>query len=213
MRPIFLSVLLCVAHSASAEPAATLSEPHLREGGEREHRLHLALDGDFTYGIGGQSTLGAQLHLTGYTAVWNTRHATGTIDVGLQFAYGNEPPALAPWLQGKDTDGAAHRIQALVTVGHTFHMGQRRRAAFGLHLFGGWNHWISSYSLRYPNENVSGSGTVVRDHFVTGAELKFSYRFSKHVGLNLVAGSPFPYQSSYVVGMFFVGAGLTFYLR
>jgi hypothetical protein len=213
MRPILFAVLLCVAPSVRAEPAATLREPHLREGGEREHRLHLALDGDFTYGIGTQSALGAQLRLTGYTAVWNTRYATGTIDVGVQFAYANEPTALAPWLHGVDTDGAGHRIQALVTVGHTFHMGRRRRVAFGLHLFGGLNHWISSYTLRYPNEGVSGSGTVTRDHFVTGAELKLSYRFSKHVGLNLVAGAPFPTESSYVVGMFFIGAGLTFYLR
>jgi hypothetical protein len=194
--------------------AATLavSMPHIQEGGETERRLHLALDAAFFYGIGGQSTLGAQVHLTGYTALWNTRLATGSLDVGLQLAYGNEPTALAPWFD-ENTQGAAHRIQALVTLGHSFHMGARRRFALGLHLFGGLNHWISSYTVRYPNEGVNASATVTRDHFVSGLELKMSYRFSKHVGANLIMGAPFPYPSSYVVGMFFVGGGLSFYLR
>jgi hypothetical protein len=207
-----LIVMLATLVSLSAQ-AIEIREPFVREGGESERRLHLMLDGTFTYGIGGQSALGVTTHLTGYTALWNTRRATGTIDVGLQLAYGNEPTALAPWLSPDTVDGAAHRFQALLTVGHTFHMGRQRRAAFGVHLFGGWNHWSSSYTLRYPTENVQGSSTVSRDNFITGAELKFAYRFSKHVGINMVMGAPFPYQSSYVVGMFFVGAGLTFYVR
>jgi hypothetical protein len=145
--------------------------------------------------------------------LWNKHSVTGSLDVGLKLAYNNEPSWLAPWLAGIDLDGAAHRIQLLVTVGHTFHIGELRRSAFGVHLTGGWNHWISAYSLRYPNEGVSGSSTLERDHFITGIEVKFAYRFSRRIGLHLLVNAPWPYQSSYVVGIFNVGAGLSFYLR
>ena len=210
MKPLLVCLL-----SLSSLPAQALElrQPYIREGGETEHRLHLQLDASFTFGIGGQSALGVSTHLTGYTALWNSAHATGTIDVGVQLAYGNEPIALAPWLSPDTTSGAAHRVQALATIGHTFHMGQRRRLAFGVHLFGGLNHWVSSYSVHYASEGVSGSATVQRDLFITGAEVKLAYRFSRHVGFNLLINSPFQYQSSYVQGIFFVGAGLTFYAR
>jgi hypothetical protein len=201
--------LLC----AVPQVAAAAQLPHMEEGGESERRLHLKLDAAFTYGIGGQSVLGAQVNFIGYAGLWNTRLATGSFDVGLQAAYGNEPPWLAPWLQGIDVSGANHRIQALVTLGHTFHMGARRRAALGFEVFGGWNHWISDFTLNYPKEGVSGRATLSRDHAILGGQLRFAYRFSRHVGFNLLAGGPFPIHSSYVVGMFSVGVGLSFYLR
>lgn len=206
-------LLLALPSTGRADPGDDVVAPHVREGGEIEQHLHLLLDAAFTYGIGGQSELGAQMGLTGYTAVWNTGHATGTLDVGAQVSYGNEPIALAPWLAGGNADGAGHRLQLLVTAGHTLHLGARRRFALGLHLFGGWNRWVSAYSLRYPDEGVYGSATLERDHLVTGAELKMAYRFSRRVGLGLVMEAPFPYESSYVVGMFKVGVGLNFYLR
>jgi hypothetical protein len=199
-----------------AEEAATVearAAPHLNEGEEREHRLHIAVDTAFTYGIGGQSALGALARATGYTAVWNTRRATGTVDLGLQLAYQNEPIALAPWIDGDNVTGAGHHINVALALGHTIHMGQRRRASLGLLIFGGWSHWVSSYSLVYPREGITGSETVRHDDFIAGGELEFRYRFSRYVGMNVVAGAPFPTQSSYVIGMFYVGVGLTVFAR
>jgi hypothetical protein len=212
-RALLFTLLTLASATAFAEEAALQGrpDPFVRAGETR--RLHLRLDGDFTFGIGGQSALGGQVHLVGYTGLWNTRFATGTLDLGAQLAYGHEPMALAPWLRGVDADGAAHRVQALVTVGHTFHLGASRRTAFGLHVFGGLNHWVSSYTLRYNTEGLVGSATVQRDHFVYGGALSFAYRFSRHVGLHLSATVPVPQPSSYVVTIFSVGTGLTFYLR
>ena len=205
--------LLLLAAPARGEVPNLTAAPHIAEGGETARRLHLQLDGAFTFGIGGQSALGAQLHLTGLTALWNAGPATGSLDVGLQLAYGNEPPALAFWLAGVDAQGANHRVQAVATVGHTLHVGQQRRASLGLHVFAGWNHWRSAFTVRYPGEGVEGSATVSRDLFVSGAELKAAYRLSRRVGLHLVAGVPFPTASSYAIGLFFIGAGLSTYLR
>lgn len=188
-------------------------EPYIPAGGESTHRLHLKVDAAFTYGIGGQSALGAQVQVTGYTALWNTRRATGSLDVGLQLGYGNEPPWLAPWLAGLDVQGANHRVQLLVSLGHSFHLGARRRAALGVHVLGGWNHWISSFSLRYPGEQVEGSAALSRDHFTAAARLGFSYRAARHVGFHVFAGAPLPTASSYVVGLVNIGLGLSFYAR
>jgi hypothetical protein len=187
--------------------------PHIAEGGEGGHRLHVLVDGVFTYGIGGQSDLGVLVRATGYTAEWNTRRATGTLDFGVQLAYQNEPVALAPWLADIDVSGAGHHINALFTLGQTVYLGQRRRASLGLLIFGGLSHWISSYSLVYPTEGIEGSATVQHSDFIAGGELKFGYRFSRYLGMNIVAGAPFPTQSSYVIGMFYVGVGLTAYAR
>ena len=205
-------VTVCAAKAARAE-VELAAAPHVAEGGETGRRLHVLVDTAFTYGIGGQSALGALARATGYTAVWNTRRATGTVDLGLQLAYQNEPIALAPWIDGDNVTGAGHHINVALALGHTIHMGQRRRASLGLLIFGGWSHWVSSYSLVYPREGITGSETVRHDDFIAGGELEFRYRFSRYVGMNVVAGAPFPTQSSYVIGMFYVGVGLTVFAR
>ena len=181
--------------------------------GETGHPVHVRLDTAATYGIGGQSFLGVHVGMSGYMPVWNTRWATGTFDAGLLLGYGNEPTFLAPWIDTTQVQGATHRISLLARVGHTFHLGLHRGVALGIHLYAGLHEWISSYSVNYANEGVSGSGTAKRSLFVTGAELDFAYRFSQPAGLYLKMGAPFPYQSSYLATIFTVGAGLTFYLR
>lgn len=210
MLPLLAALALAEVTPAPPAPAAP---PHVREGGETERRLRLRLGGAVTYGIGGQSFIGGLVHVVGYTPVWNTRRATGTLDLGVQLHYGNEPVALAPWLRGMDVEGATHRVQALLTAGHSFYMGRRRRAGLGLHLFAGLNHWRSAYTLHYPDEMIHGSAVVARNKFVAGGQIMFDYRLSRRVGLYVLAGGPFPFQSSYVVTIFAVGLGLTVYLR
>jgi len=195
----------------AAAPPPSARAPHLPAGG-LDNRTHLRLEGDFIYGIGGQSFFGAQAHLMAYRGLWSTRHAIGSLDLGLRLAYGNEPTWAAPWIDRDQVTGATHRVQALLTAGHTFHMGRRRRAALGMHLHGGLNHWRSAYALEYAQEDVHGKAVVRRNRFITGAEATFAYRFSRHVGANVTLGGPFPSQSSYLVGLFFVGAGLSFYV-
>lgn len=207
-----VAALVLSALTAAAPPVAAIP-PHVAEGGEQELRLRLRLNTAVTYGIGGQSFLGALAHLVAYTPVWDARRATGTLDLGVQLHYGNEPVALAPWLRGTDVRGAAHRVQLLVTAGHTFYLGKRRRAGLGLHLFAGLNAWRSAYSLDYPTEMIHGSAVVARNKFVAGGQLMFDVRLARRVGLYLLAGGPFPSESSYVVTIFSVGIGLTFYLR
>ncbi|MFV8751816.1 hypothetical protein ACNOYE_14825 [Nannocystaceae bacterium ST9] len=195
--------------------ALLAGEPHPSESGGEDGRLHLQLDGDLLYGIGGQSFLGGQLHLRGGYAVWDAGRATGTLDLGVQLQYGNEPTWLAPWLKGVDVSGSTHRVQLVLTAGHTFHMGERRRVELGMRVYAGLNHWLSSYSLVYPDEGVRGSAKLARSSFVVGGQLELGYRFSRRVGANLVMGAPFPTpnSSSYVQGLLFVGLGLTIHLR
>ncbi len=191
-------------------------EPHLgipAGGAESGRPVHVRLDTAATYGIGGQSFLGVDLKMSGYMPVWDTRLGTGTFDAGVVLAYGNEPTFLAPWIDPSQVQGATHRISLFLRLGHTFHIGQRRRVALGMHLFGGLHEWISAYSVQYANEGVSGSSTQKKSLLVSGGELDFAYRFSERAGLYLALSAPFPYQSSYAQTMFHVGAGLTFYLR
>lgn len=200
--------------ASPAEAARTEVVPHVRPGGEDGHRLHVRLDSSFLFAIGGQSALGTALHALGEIPVWITRVGTGTIDVGLLLGYTNEPVALAPWLTGMDVSGSVNRVQALLSVGHTAFVGKERRSSIGVHLVGGLNYWNSTYSLRYPSEGLSGKATIDRSSFLVGGQLCYAYRFSRYVGFHLLAGGPFPVlQSSYVQTMFWVGAGLSFYLR
>ncbi len=211
-RLLFLSSCLALAAPSVAraqEPSA--DAPHIVPG-ERSGRLHLRIDANFHYGIGGQSALGPLLHVTGYAAVWDAGGASGSFDVGVLAFYANEPTALAPWLIGSSAEGAGHRTQLLATAGHTFHLLEGRELALGIHVFAGWNMWISEYAIEYANEGVSGSSRITRHHFVTGAELALAYRIAPNVGLNLALGGPFPHESSYVVGMFFVSVGLSFFI-
>jgi hypothetical protein len=44
-------------------------------------------------------------------------------------------------------------------------------------------------------------------------QMDFAYRFSRYVGLYVMANVPFPTTSSYVITIFSVGLGLSFYRR
>lgn len=189
-------------------------QPQVREGSADDpENIRLQLDAAALWGIGGQMLLGGHLRLAALFEHWSTSRAFGTWDLGLAFAYHNEPTFLAPWLDRSQVDGAGHRILSLGHLGHTVHMGRRRRAALGLHVYGGWNVWRSDYSLRYPDEGVEGSAVVVRHRAIVGGELRFTYRLHEHLGLNLMLGAPAPTTSSYLITLLHVGAGLTFYLH
>jgi hypothetical protein len=195
-----------------AEPeGAKGSSPHV-VADERPGTPHLRLDTSAVYGIGGQSFLGVLARSVLGVTAWDDGNATGSGDFGLALAYHNEPTFLAPWLASGGIEGAAHRVQLLVVAGHTFHMLDDRALSLALHAQFGWNRWISSYTLDYPAEDVRGEATVERTHFVVGAQLTLAWRVADYVGLNLVLGGPFPIYSSYVISMFHVGAGLTFYV-
>ena len=187
--------------------------PHVAEDGAKTGRVHIQLDADATWGIGSQMFLGTQLHLVGVLEHWTTSRAIGTWDIGGNFAYQNEPTFLAPWIDTTQIHGAGHRVQLLATVGHSAHMGWRRRVALGLHLFGGWSYWRSAYSVRYPSESVAGEAVVARHHPIIGGEVRLAYRLHRRVGLNLAIGAPFPTNTSYAITFGHLCLGLSLYLR
>jgi hypothetical protein len=208
-----LRAVWLAAVAAVIGPAALAADPYLGASGEADHRVHVRLDTDATWGIGGQMFLGASAHGTGYVGAWNTPHATGSVDVGLQLHYQNEPVFLAFWIDPTEVTGAVQRVQAVATVGHTFHMGGRRQVALGVRWFAGLNHWDSTYTVNYANEGVQGKATVRDDLFVTGAQVDVAYRCAKHVGVNLQLNAPMPTASSYAITFGSIGAGLSWYLR
>lgn len=187
--------------------------PHVAEDGHKSGRVHLQLDTDATWGIGGQMFLGAQVRFAALLEHWTTRRAIGTWDFAGALAYQNEAIFLLPFVDFRGVTGANHRTQLIVSAGHTAHMGRRRRVALGLHLFAGWNAWRSSYTVDYPAEDVHGSAVVVRHRPIVGVELRFAYRFHRRVGLNVMLGAPFPTASSYLITFGQFGLGLSFYLR
>jgi len=203
--------LLMTASTASA--ADSVPPPHVVAGPEERGRVHVQVDGDALYGIGGQSFLGGDLRLLVDTAVWRTKHATGTLGGGLSLVYHNEPTFLAPWIDRDQVHGATHRVQTLAVAAHTIHMGAQRRFALGFQLQGGWNYWRSDYRVDYDRERLAGHSVVDRNTFVVGGQLRASYRVSRRIGINMELGGPFPTKSSYVNGMFQVGVGLTIHLR
>lgn len=198
---------------AEVSPDGPATAPHVTAEPVAERRLHLQLDADAIFGIGGQMFLGTRVHLTGYTPIWYRPKATGTIDVGVQLLYGNEPVFMAPWLDPEEVRGATHHVQAVATVGHTFHLGRRRRVGLGAHLYGGLNHWTSSYRVEYPDEGVEGHSVVRRNHLLGGGQLELAVRLSRRVGLDFVLGAPFPTKPEALLTLAFIGTGLTFYLR
>ncbi|MEZ4448374.1 MAG: hypothetical protein R3B09_02765 [Nannocystaceae bacterium] len=206
-------LLMLVAGGGAGPVEADDPPPHVAEDGARSGRVHLQLDADATWGIGAQMFLGAQLRLAAVLEHWTTRRAIGTWDLGGAFAYQNEPTFLAPWIDRDVVDGAGHRVILVAHVGHTVHMGARRRWALGLHLYGGANYWRSAYSVAYPGEAVSGSAVVDRLLGVIGGELRLGYRFHRRVGANLAMGGPFPTSSSYGITLAHLGLGLSFFLR
>lgn len=157
--------------------------------------------------------LGTQVRGVAVLEHWATARALGTWDLGGAFAYQNEPTFLAPWIDTTQVEGATHRTQLVAHVGHTVHMGPRRRSALGLHVLGGWNAWRSHYRVHYSLEDVRGEATSTRHAAVLGGELRFTQRLHRRVGLNVVAGGMVPTQSSYLISLAHVGLGLSFYAR
>ena len=203
---VALASLLC-AHSVQA------AEIGIPAGGERAGTLHATVDATFTYGIGGYSALGAQLHGVGLVSIWNTRLATGTFNFGALVGFQDEPMALQYGIAPGQTNDA-QRLNLWVTIGHSFHMGVRRRASLGLHLFGGWTHVWSQASLVRPDLGIDRQVSDNYGLLNSGTLLKFDYRFSKYVGISLQAAVPFwKVQPSYVATIFHVGVGITAYLR
>lgn len=171
------------------------------------------LDGVFTYGIGGQSALGGELH---GTAAWVV--ARGDVDlstdVGLRVGYEAEPSALAPWLDARDAWSLAHRVRAHVTLGPTLRFGgAARELSLGLHLYAGLTYWESGAHVQLVPHAVDVRGWTAAAVFDTGAFLRFTWRPDPAIGLAIVAGAPFwGVASSYVVDLFHVGLGLAFRL-
>jgi len=199
--------------SAPPLEVEAMAVPHVREDGQKTHRVHLQLDAEAIFAIGGQSALGTELHFKTRFEHWQTRLALGVWDVGAAFTYQNEPTFLAPWIDPNEVDGATHRTRLAATAGHTCQLGHRRRWAIGAHLYGGWNAWRSAYSVDYSAEDVSGDAVVTRHDFVAGGEVDVGYRFHSRVGVNVTFGTPFPTQSSYLITIAQGGLGLSFYLR
>lgn len=191
--------------------AAAAQSVGIPEGGETDHRLHVTLDAAATYGIGGYSALGVQVHGLGQLSIWNTGFATGTFDFGVVLGWQDEPQALQFDVPtGQEND--AQRLNSWVTAGTSFHMGQERRSTLGLHVFAGWTH-VWSWAV-VVDERLDLDAEASDDYglFNVGAMLKFDYRFSEWVGFHLQAAAPFGTGSSYVNTLFHVGLGLTAYL-
>lgn len=196
----------------AASGAAADERPVHVVAGEPAETLHVRVDTTGTFGIGGQSFFGTLIHGSLGVTLWDVEGATGSFDAGLAFGYHNEPVFMAPWLSGDEVSGAGHRVQVLAVAGHTFHMLPGRELSLALQLYGGWSRWISSYSVDYDGEGVHGEATIERDYPIAGGQLTFSGRVADILGLHLVLGGPFPTESSYVIGMFHVGLGLSFHV-
>lgn len=174
-------------------------------------RVHLTVDATATYGIGGYSALGVQLHAVGQIGAWEARAAAGSFDVGLVLGFQDEPQFLQ-YAVAKGLTNDAQRLNAWATVGHTFHLGRERRAGLGLHLFGGWTHVWSQARIARPDLALSASAADDYGLLNVGGMLKFDYRFSRFLGFTVQAVGPFPVQPSMVSTLFHVGVGLTGYI-
>ena len=212
-----LALALVVSLGPSAQQDRGQVEPpapHVAEDGQlRRRHLHLQLDSDATWGIGSQMFLGTHVRLAGMLEHWSTTRATGTWDFALGFAYQNEPTFLAPWIDPTQVKGAGHRTQLTLGVGHSFHMGARRRFALGLHVLGGWNYARTDYEVTYATEGVQGSEVVDFHRPLLAGELRMTYRLHRRVGLNMMISAPIPTDSTYLISLAQVGLGLSLYLR
>jgi hypothetical protein len=94
---------------------------------------------------------------------------------------------------------AGHPLVLAAHLGHTVHMSKRRRVALSLSAYAGLNHWRSSDSVSYADEDLSGSAVVSRNLPVVGGELRLGYRFHRRVGAQLVLGAPAPTATSYTM--------------
>ncbi len=172
------------------------------------------LDTVFTYGIGGQSALGAEAH---GMAAWTFARGEvdATVDVGLRLGYEAEPSALAPWVDARDVDAIAHRVRTHLTLGPTLRFGgAARELSLGLHAYVGATYWESRATIQHAQYGVAGAAQVSKAVLDAGAFLRFTWRPHPAVGLSIVAGAPiWGIASSYVVDLFTVGLGLAFRLR
>jgi hypothetical protein len=172
------------------------------------------LDGVFTYGIGGQSALGGELH---GTASWTVAHGDVdlALDLGLRLGYEAEPSALATWVDASEVSSIAHRVRTHVTAGPTLRFGgAARELSLGLHLYAGPTYWESEAHIRFAPYAVDTQARTAAMVFDAGAFLRFTWRPDPAVGIAIVAGAPFwDIASSYVVDLFHVGLGLAFRLR
>jgi len=207
MSTLLFAIALFLASSASV----MAYDVGIPAGGEPAKRLHVTLDATFTYGIGGYSALGAQLRGRGQLPLGNLGRSTGTFDFGLVLGIQDEPQALqygAPPALSND----AQRLNAWVTVGHSFHMGQKRRASLGMYLYGGWTQVWSQAAMNDDAHDFHRSFSDSYGKPNAGGMLTFDYRFSTYLGFTLQAAAPFPVGPSYVITLFHVGVGLTGYV-
>jgi hypothetical protein len=212
LRPL-LAALLAASAAVSGSAAAATAGAAIAAGGERPGTLHLTTDATFTYGIGGYSALGAQLHAVGQLTIWNRSAASGSFDFGAALGFQDEPMALQYGV-GKGQTNDAQRLHTWATVGTTFHLGRQRRAGLGVHLFGGWTQMWSQARLVRPDLGIDRKLDDSYGVWTSGAMLKFDYRFSRHLGATVQAAVPcWGAQPSYVATIFHVGAGLTAYLK
>lgn len=190
--------------------------PFIRAGGETGHRLHLAVRTAFLYHTFSPA-LGVSVRPTAYWPVWNTRRATGSIDVGVLLGYAWGGAALYPWLRADPDvrlDGADHNITTAVTLGHAFHLGKRRRSSLGLHAVAGLNVAHSTWTQAWLREGFEGTATTTFPAFTFGPEVDYHFRFSRRVGFDLLIGGTCPCLPSPPAGSLLrVGGGLTVYLR
>lgn len=203
--------MLAAALALAAMPAPASAQAGIPERGESSLEPHVVLHATATYGIGAWSALGAQLQPMLQLSAWNTDAATGTLDVGVVLGWQLEPEALQ-YDVPPTLDNEAHRLNAWLVVGHSFHLGDRR-STLGLHVFGGWTHVWSSASIDDPRVMLTRSASDDYGLANVGGMLTFDYRFSDHLGFVLQAVGPFPVQPSYVTTLFHVGLGLTGHFR
>lgn len=202
-------VLLALPSAALAAPPA----PHVSPDDALGRDLHVRLDADATWGIGSQMYVGAALHGLGQLPVWHGPRATGSLDVGLRVAYGNEAQWLAPWIDPEQVQGVPHRVAVQASVGHAFHLSPRRRLALGVNLLGGVNVVHHTVTITYAAEDVCGTASATDVAPLVGGQASLSWRVHDRVGLHLGADVPFPTTSSYRIGLASVGLGVTFHLR
>jgi hypothetical protein len=175
--------------------------------------VHLRLDTDVTWGIGGQMYLGAQTHLLAQMPAWHGARSSGTFDVSLRAAYGNEGAYFAPWLDPEVVFSEGHRLQLQLGVGHAFHIGQQRRFTLGVQALAGWNHLTRVARITYTEEDFAAEGRSGDNDLVVSGELTMAYRLHDRVGLNLSLNAPVPLESTYIITMAQVGFGVSWYLR
>lgn len=210
MRALLLAAisaaLLAVTGVSRAEDTAPTPAPRV------DPVVSGTLDLTATYGIGANSTLGAQAHGVVHLTGWSTGFARGTVDLGQVIGFQDEPQ----FLQYVQTDGLtndAQRLNVWWTLGHTFFLGGERRSLLGAHVFAGWTQVFSQAELVRPELAIDRSEADTYGRFNVGAMLKYDYLLTDWLGLDVQAVGPFPVQPSYVTTLFHVGVGLTVAFR